>query len=135
MSTVALACPIDLIAACLADFGAAELERGTGSIRMSLPVPLTDGRQPVFVLDVTVTGAEEVTVREVAHAGKGTSGLRSCITATRSFMIPGRCSNAARTSATFVSSFPNCHLLSSLFPCASGRFANHRPLPVASARA
>jgi len=52
-----LTCPIDLIAACLADFGAAELERETRSIRMSLPVPLTDGRQPVFNLDVNVRGA------------------------------------------------------------------------------
>lgn len=56
MSTVAVNCPIDLLAACLADFGAAELERGTGSMRMSLPVPLSDGRQPVFVLDVTAMG-------------------------------------------------------------------------------
>jgi hypothetical protein len=48
--------PIGLIAACLPDFGATELDRGAGSIRVSLPVPLSDGRQPIFVLDVTVTG-------------------------------------------------------------------------------
>jgi len=55
--------PIGLVAACLPDFGATELDRGKGSTRISLPVPLSDGRQPVFVLDVTVAGAA-ATARE-----------------------------------------------------------------------
>jgi hypothetical protein len=57
VSKVALNDPIGLVAACLPYFGATELDRGEGSIRISLPVPLSDGRQPVFVLEVTVTGA------------------------------------------------------------------------------
>lgn len=57
MSTLATNDPIDLIASCLPDFGATELDRGNESIRVSLPVPLSDGRQPVFVLDVAFSGA------------------------------------------------------------------------------
>jgi hypothetical protein len=55
--------PVGLIAGCLPDFGATEIDRESGSIRVSLPVPLSDGRQPVFVLDVTFTGAS-VSARE-----------------------------------------------------------------------
>jgi hypothetical protein len=57
MSTLATNDPVDLIASCLPDFGATELDRGNESIRVSLPVPLSDGRQPVFVLDVSFSGA------------------------------------------------------------------------------
>ena len=57
MSDVRTNDPTCLIAACLPDFGAEEIDRGAGRIRISLPVPLSDGRQPVFVLDVTVCGA------------------------------------------------------------------------------
>ncbi|MES1975595.1 MAG: E2 domain-associated cysteine-rich protein [Pseudomonadota bacterium] len=63
MSEVTTNDPIGLIAACLPDFGATELDRESGSLRISLPVPLSDGRQPVFVLDVAVTGAS-VSARE-----------------------------------------------------------------------
>lgn len=49
--------PLALIAALLPDFGATELERVERRIRISLPVPLSDGRQPVFILDVTIIGA------------------------------------------------------------------------------
>lgn len=55
--------PIGLLAACLPDFGATELDRGEARLRISMPVPLSDGRQPVFVLDVNVTGVA-ATARE-----------------------------------------------------------------------
>jgi hypothetical protein len=59
--------PIGLIAALLPDFGATELHRGAGLIRISLPVPLSDGRQPVFVLDVGISGGA-ISVRETVPA-------------------------------------------------------------------
>jgi hypothetical protein len=57
MTDVATNEPLALIAALLPDFGATELERVERRIRISLPIPLSDGRQPVFILDVNVIGS------------------------------------------------------------------------------
>lgn len=56
MTTVATADSIDLLAGRLTEFGATELMRETGMIRVSIPIPLSDGRQPVFILDLSVSG-------------------------------------------------------------------------------
>jgi hypothetical protein len=65
VTVVATTNPVTLLADRLAEFGATELLRETSTIRVSIPVPLSDGRQPVFILDLSVSGtaasAREIT--------------------------------------------------------------------------
>lgn len=63
MTVVVLVDPILLLADRLTEFGATELLRETGMIRVSIPVPLSDGRQPVFILDLSISGTS-ASVRE-----------------------------------------------------------------------
>lgn len=53
-----------LIAGCTPEFGATELGRSDGKLLLSLPVPLADGRAPVFSLSIAVIGASAV-AREI----------------------------------------------------------------------
>lgn len=56
MTVMATAATIDLLAGRLTEFGATELFRETAMIRISIPVPLSDGRQPIFILDLSAYG-------------------------------------------------------------------------------
>lgn len=56
---------VALIAACMPEFGATEIARSAGELLVSLPVPLADGRAPVYSLSITVVGASAV-AREIA---------------------------------------------------------------------
>ncbi|MFL0413643.1 E2 domain-containing protein [Sphingomonas sp. 179-A 2A2 NHS] len=55
---------IALIADSMSDFGASEIRRSPGELLVSLPVPLADGRVPVYGLSITVEGASAV-AREI----------------------------------------------------------------------
>ncbi len=54
-----------LIAACMPEFGATELGRSGGELLVSLPVPLADGRAPIYSLNIAVFGASAV-AREIS---------------------------------------------------------------------
>lgn len=54
-----------LIAACIPEFGASELGRSDEELLVSLPVPLADGRAPLFSLSIAVNGTSAV-AREIA---------------------------------------------------------------------
>lgn len=54
---------LELLAGCLSAFGAVEIGRSASELRVSLPVPLSDGRSPVYRLTILVTG-QSVSARE-----------------------------------------------------------------------